>query len=64
MLVEPSTGTPVENSLSVIGSERGTTGGIKKVISQECTVLCLILELGCSPSKEFINKTSEVLLAW
>lgn len=30
VLVEPSTGTPVENSLSVIGSERGTTGGIKK----------------------------------
>lgn len=28
VLVEPSTGTPVENPLSVIGSGRGTTGGI------------------------------------
>ena len=28
VLVEPSTGTPIENPLSVIGSGRGTTGGI------------------------------------
>lgn len=33
VLVEPSTGTPVENSLSVIGSERGTTGGTQAVLS-------------------------------
>ncbi|XP_058961919.1 bromodomain-containing protein 8-like isoform X3 [Pocillopora verrucosa] len=33
VLVEPSTGTPVENPLSVIGSGRGTTGGTQAVLS-------------------------------